>query len=66
MTGTFSLPAGDYSFFVGGVDYASGVGAVAPYTTYGIKATFAPVPEPATAALGLLGAIAILFRRRRA
>jgi hypothetical protein len=66
VTGTFSLPAGDYSFFVGGVDYASGVGAVAPYQTYGIKATFAPVPEPATAALGLLGASAILFRRRRA
>jgi hypothetical protein len=66
VTGTFSLPAGDYSFFVGGADFASGVGAVAPYQTYGIRATFAPVPEPATAALGLLGASAILFRRRRA
>lgn len=65
VTGTFSLPAGDYTLFVGGADYAANVGAVAPYQTYGIRTTFTPVPEPASATLGLLGMGAVALRRRR-
>jgi hypothetical protein len=32
----------------------------------GISATFAPVPEPSSLALGTLGALSLLFRRRKA
>ena len=67
VTGTFALPAGDYSFFVGGADYAAGVGAVAPFQNYGVTATVAAVPEP-TAGLMMLGGFASLglSRLRRA
>lgn len=64
VTGTATLPAGDYTLFVGGADYASGVGAVAPFTNYGIRTTVTAVPEPSSALLLLTGA-AFLVRRRR-
>ncbi len=64
VTGTFHLPAGTYSLFVGGADYASGIGAAAPFPSFGLTASLQIVPEPATglavACAGLLG-----FRRRR-
>ncbi|MEO8767302.1 MAG: FxDxF family PEP-CTERM protein [Nitrosospira sp.] len=61
---TFHLPAGDYSLFAGGTDYANQ--SVLPQLQYGISGTVAVVPEPETyamllAGLGLMGAI---VRRR--
>jgi hypothetical protein len=63
VKGTFALPAGDYSIFIGGADY--GTQGPAPYTSYGITATVTVVPEPAGAALLGAGAIFLLGRKRR-
>jgi hypothetical protein len=65
VTGTFTLPAGDYSVFVGGADYAAGVGAVAPYTNYGVATTFVATPEPTSAALLACSGLILLAGRRR-
>jgi hypothetical protein len=70
VTGTFNLPAGDYSLFVGGADYAAnqvgGANAVAPFTGYGISTTLNVVPVPGPAGMGLAGlALAGLALRRR-
>lgn len=62
VTGTFSLPAGDYSVFIGGADYSTQ--APGPYTTYGITPTLTVVPEPSSALLLALGIPALLRRRR--
>jgi hypothetical protein len=45
---TFLLPAGDYSVFIGGADYAAGIGAMAPYPAQGFSATLTvtQAPEP--------------------
>jgi hypothetical protein len=45
---TFLLPAGDYSIFIGGADYAAGIGAMAPYPAQGLSATLTvtQAPEP--------------------
>lgn len=61
---TFSLVAGDYSIFVGGIDYANQ--DVLPTLPYGMSGTIAVVPEPEAyamllAGLGLMGA---MVRRR--
>lgn len=61
VTGTFTLPAGDYSIFVGGADYAATSTA-----SYGIKTTVAVVPEPMSATLLAGGALLLFVRRRRA
>lgn len=71
-SGSFALPAGDYSVFVGGVNYVAQIGAVAPYPAYGLKLTLdvapaaLPVPEPEAYVLLLagLGVIALAARRR--
>ena len=64
VSGTFHLPAGTYSLFVGGADYAAGVGAAAPFSNYGITTSLQIVPEPATGlAVACAGFIAL--RRRR-
>ena len=66
VTGSFELAAGDYSIFVGGVNYVSQLEATRP--TYGMTATLVvtAVPEPDTHALLLsgLGLIGIAARRR--
>jgi hypothetical protein len=64
VKGTFSLPAGDYTLFVGGADYAANIGAAAPFQTYGVRTTFTAVPEPATSLLSL-AALGLVWRRHR-
>jgi|GEM_PF-382777 len=42
----FTLPAGDYSIFIGGADYAASLTAVAPYPAFGLTATLTVTPAP--------------------
>lgn len=61
VTGTFQLPAGDYSIFVGGGLYAGqGTGT----TNRGVNVTLSAVPEPSSV-LTLLAAVTGLAMRRR-
>jgi hypothetical protein len=62
VRGTFSLPAGDYSLFVGGADYASQIPGET--TNRGVNVTLTVVPEPASAALAFLAAAALTLTRR--
>ncbi|MFN3717034.1 MAG: PEP-CTERM sorting domain-containing protein, partial [Thiobacillus sp.] len=70
-SGSFFLPAGDYSVFVGGVNYVAQIGAMAPYPRYGLKVTLdvaaAPVPEAGAYAMLLagLGLVGWVTARRR-
>jgi hypothetical protein len=61
VTGSFFLPAGDYSIFVGGALYD---GQSSGNTNRGVNVTLSVVPEPAAASLFLLSAGLILRRRR--
>jgi hypothetical protein len=60
---TFDVPAGDYTLFIGGADYASQI----PGDTIGrgVNVTLTVVPEPAVAGLLLPGIAGLLLRRRR-
>lgn len=70
-SGTFTLGPGDYSVFVGGVNYVAQIGALIN-PAYGLSATLsvaaAPVPEPETWAMLLagLGLVGFGVRRRAA
>jgi hypothetical protein len=61
LRGTFHLPAGDYSLFVGGADYAAQIPGET--TNRGVDVTLTVVPEPASAALAFLAAALTLTRR---
>jgi hypothetical protein len=69
VTATFDgLAAGDYSFFVGGANYAAqSLETGAPYPTYGVDVSVQAIPEPSTWAMIALGfgflAWRILHRR---
>ncbi len=69
VSGTFlDLPAGDYSIFVGGANYAAQSAETGPaFPTYGVTVSVQAIPEPAAFAFGT-GAAALglgLLRRRR-
>jgi hypothetical protein len=61
VSGTFQLPAGDYSLFVGGALYDSQSSGIA---ARGMNVSVLAVPEPSTAALALPATV-LLIRRRR-
>jgi hypothetical protein len=63
VTGTFNLAAGDYTIMIGGSDFAAQ--GPAPYSSYNFSTTLSVVPEPSTALLGGIGALALLRRRRK-
>lgn len=52
VSGTVTLPAGDYTVMIGGGDYAASIGAVAPFTNYGITATLTVTQAPEVIAKG--------------
>jgi hypothetical protein len=66
--GSFSLAAGNYSVFVGGVHYVAQLFETT-YPSYGLKVTLdvAPVPEPETYAMFLAGLslLGLAVRRRK-
>ncbi len=63
VVATFDIPAGDYTLFIGGANYASQV----PGDTVGrgVNVTLTVIPEPAAAGLLLTGMAGLLLRRRR-
>lgn len=69
VKGTFLLGPGDYSFFVGGVNYAGqpAVGDTTRPPDFGLSVTLdvAPVPEPMTALLMTIGLGALGVARHR-
>lgn len=66
VTGSFLLPAGDYSLFVGGNDIANKTSPQAG-SAYGLSLTLGvtPVPEPGSGTLAGLGLGALLMKARR-
>ena len=67
VTGTFSLPAGDYSIFIGGARLANeGPPPMSgSYTNYGATATLSVIPEPTSALLIGVFSIGLLAQYRR-
>lgn len=67
LTKTFRLPAGTYSMFVGGGNYAAQNIPAESGKAYGFTSTLSvePVPEPATAGLLAIGAFLAACTRRR-
>jgi hypothetical protein len=70
VTATFDgLAAGDYSFFVGGANYAAQLVETGPtYPTYGVDVSIQAIPEPSTWAMiaAAAGFFGWRFLRRRA
>jgi PEP-CTERM motif len=63
-TGSFDLPAGDYSFFVGGANLAS-ESPGPTWTSYGATVSVTVIPEPSGVVLLGISALAFAARRRR-
>ncbi|HWB06092.1 MAG TPA: hypothetical protein VG796_23930 [Verrucomicrobiales bacterium] len=60
---TFNVPAGDYTLFIGGADYAAQVGG--DLTGRGVNVTLSVIPEPAVVVLLLPAVASLLLGRRR-
>jgi hypothetical protein len=64
VTGSFDLPAGDYSFFVGGANLAS-ESPGPTWTSYGATVSVTVIPEASGMLLLGISALGLVFRRRR-
>lgn len=64
VTGTFNLPAGDFTIMVGGAEYLTTPPA-GPYTSYGVDVTLSVIPEPSAALMAAGAVLALGLRRRR-
>jgi len=64
VTGSFNLPAGDYTIMVGGGEYLDTPPA-GPYTSYGVNVSLSVIPEPSTFTITVITGAAMVFRRRR-
>jgi hypothetical protein len=63
VAGTFNVPAGTYTLFIGGANYADQVAGLT--TGRGVNVTLTVVPEPGVACLLIPGIAGLLLRRRR-
>ncbi len=61
VTGSFWLPAGDYSLTIGGAD-SSGTDLLG---TYGINVSLTVIPEPSAAGLLVVSVVGLIARRKR-
>lgn len=66
VSGSFYLPAGDYTLMVGGARMYSGGLPAGPYTSYGANVTLSVIPEPSACLVTALSGMGLLLRRRRA
>lgn len=64
VTGTFNLPAGDFTLMVGGAEYLTTPPA-GPYTSYAANVTLTVIPEPSGALLLGISCMGLVLRRRR-
>jgi len=64
VTASFNLPAGDYSFFVGGANLA-GESTGPTWPTYSATVSLTVIPEPSGILLFGLSGLALALRRRR-
>jgi hypothetical protein len=64
VSGSFLLPAGDYTLIVGGGEYLT-TPPTGPYTSYGVSVSLAVIPEPSTPLIAMITGVAGLFIRRR-
>ena len=65
VTAAFNLPAGDYSFFVGGANLAS-ESPGPTWQNFGATVSLTVIPEPSGMVLVALSGIGLALRRRRA
>lgn len=64
VTGSFALPAGDYSFFVGGANLAS-ESPGPTWAPFGATVSVTVIPEPSGSMLVVLSGMGLVMRRRR-
>jgi hypothetical protein len=64
VTGTFNLPAGDFTIMVGGAEYLATPPA-GPYTSYAANVTLSVIPEPSSAMMSALAFMVMALRRKR-
>jgi hypothetical protein len=64
VSGTFNLPAGDFTIMVGGAEYLT-TPPGGTYTSYAANVTLSVIPEPSSAIMGLGALLAFACRRQR-
>ncbi len=64
VTGSFFLPAGDFTIMVGGAEYPTTPPA-GPHTSYAANVTLSVIPEPSSALMAAGAVFAFALRRRR-
>jgi hypothetical protein len=63
VTGTFNLPAGDFTLMVGGASYLTNP-PPGPYTSYPVDVSLSVIPEPSTMLLAAAAAVVLTLRCR--